>query len=361
MSSTSLLDLSCCQKQQRNHGMHRMPSWWMRAVGAILCMCLGWHGQAQAEHQPQLPQGIVGTLHSIGSDTLGDVVTQWAGEFSQRYPHARLQIQTAGSSAAPIAIIGGTASIGPMSRPLRPSETRSFVDKYGYQPTMLKVGIDAIGVFVHLDNPIESITAQQLDALFSQTRYCGAVQSITRWSQLYNNITDDGAIDALKERDIRMYGRNSASGTYSFFKANALCFGDYKAAVKQQPSSSAIIRAVANSPVGIGYASIGALNNQVKPLALTNREGVPIALTQANIQAGKYPLNRYLYLMINHPPGQALSPTLLAFLQYVLSDNGQLAVQRAGYVPMPKPLLDSQLRQITRTVQGAPKLEVLRN
>ncbi len=309
----------------------------------------------------QRPKGIVGTLHSIGSDTLGDVITQWAGEFARRYPHARLQIQTAGSSAAPIAIIGGTASIGPMSRPLKPSETRSFVDKFGYQPLMLKVGIDAIGVFVHLDNPIDFVTPEQLDAIFSETRYCGATQGLSRWSELAGNLSGSTAAVALTEHDIRMYGRNSASGTYSFFKANGLCVGDYKAEVKQQPSSSAIIRAVANTPVGIGYASIGAINNQVKPLALTNTAGELVALSQQNIQQGNYPLNRYLYLLINHPPGQALSPTLLAFLQYVLSDAGQQVVKRAGYVPIPSDLLATQRRQITRTEQGLPKLEVIRD
>jgi phosphate transport system substrate-binding protein len=274
--------------------------------------------------------GIVGILHSIGSDTLDDVITQWASAFQKRYPHIRIQIQTSGSSAAPIAIIGGTASIGPMSRPLRDSERQSFVKKYHYEPTMLTVGIDAIGVFVHPANPVQQISQYDLDAAFSVTRFCGARNNINRWWGLIksNDLTE------FAQSEIRLYGRNSASGTYAFFKQTALCAGDYKAEVHQQPSSSAIIRSVANQIDSLGYASIGAISNLVKPLALENQSGEYISLNEQNIQSGAYPLTRNLYLMINKPPEADLSPSLRAFLRFIYSDEGQSIVSQNGYVPV---------------------------
>lgn len=280
-------------------------------------------------------------MHSVGSDTLDDVITQWASAFQKRYPNVRIQIQTSGSSAAPIAIIGGTASIGPMSRPLRASEQQSFINKYQYEPTMLTVGIDAIGVFVHPSNPLKQISQLDLDAVFSVTRFCGGRSQIMRWSEFLR--TND--FSELGQSKIRLYGRNSASGTYAFFKQTALCSGDYKAEVHQQPSSSAIIRSVANQIDSLGYASIGAISKQVKPLALENKAGEFISLSEQNIQSGSYPLTRNLYLLINNPPDEDLSLSLQTFLRFIYSDEGQAIVSQNGYVPVSDAMRRRELAQ----------------
>ncbi len=195
----------------------------------------------------ELTPGVVGSITSIGSETLSSLMTEWATEFNRLYPQAKIQIQTTGSSAAPIAITAGTASLGPMSRPLKPSERQSFINRFGYEPTMVTVAIDAIGVFVQESNPLQSLSVDQLDRLFSATRYCTFGQPINYWHELLDD-SEYSLSDFAKfpEFPVQLFGRNSASGTYSYFKQKALCHGDYRNTVKQLSSSASIIHTVAN-------------------------------------------------------------------------------------------------------------------
>lgn len=290
-------------------------------------------------------KGIVGNMTSIGSDTLASLMTLWSAEFNRIYPLAKIQIQTTGSSAAPIAITAGTASVGPMSRPLKPSERQSFINKFGYEPLMITVAIDAIGVFVKDTNPLQSLTISQLDGLFSATRYCAARRSLKDWAELLTHEEYTQAEFAGVQRfPVRLYGRNSASGTYIFFKQHALCNGDYKAQVQQLPSSSSIIQTVANGIGSIGYASVGYQASGVKTLAIANSQQTPAySITPENVQSGQYPLARSLFLMINQQPEKPFSPVLAQFLKFILSEYGQDIVATAGYFPISNAQRDAQL------------------
>ena len=123
---------------------------------------------ALATYQPV--SGISGSLKSIGSDTLNNLMTLWAEQFTRFYPNAKSQIEGKGSSTAPPALISGTAQLAPMSRPMKPEEIDAFEKKFGYRPMELRVAVDALGVFVHKDNPIGSLTMKQVDGIFSSTR-----------------------------------------------------------------------------------------------------------------------------------------------------------------------------------------------
>jgi len=254
-------------------------------------------------------------------------MTLWAEDFKKQYPNINIQIQGAGSSTAPPALTQGTANLGPMSRKMKDGELAAFEKKYGYKPTAVPVAIDALAVFVHKDNPIKNLSIQQVDAIFSSTRKCGAESDATKWGDL-------GLSGAWSSRDIQMYGRNSVSGTYGYFKDNALCKGDFKSNVNEQPGSASVVQSVSSSINGIGYSGIGYKTSGVRALPIKNLEGEIYEPSEKNALNGKYPLARYLYVYLNKNPKQALNPLEAEFLKMVLSKQGQAQVEKDGYIPM---------------------------
>ncbi len=288
----------------------------------------------------QRVSGVSGTLSSIGSDTLANLMTLWTEAFKREYPNVTIQVQAAGSSTAPPALTEGTASFGPMSREMKDKEIEAFEARHGYKPTAIRVAIDALAVYVHKDNPIEALTIPQVDAIFSVTRRCGANSSIDRWGDL-----DLGG--SWASRQIQLYGRNSVSGTYGYFKQVGLCSGDFKNTVNEQPGSASVVQSVSASLNGIGYSGIGYVTSGVRAVPLAEYEGgEPVAATGENAIAGDYPLSRYLYVYVNKRPGTPLPPLEQEFLKLVLSRSGQEIVGKDGYIPMSARLIDRELRKI---------------
>jgi phosphate transport system substrate-binding protein len=288
----------------------------------------------------QRVSGISGNLSSQGSDTMNNLMTLWAEEFKRQYPNVNIQIQGAGSSTAPPALTEGTANFGPMSRQMRNNEIEAFEKRHGYKPTAVRVAIDALAVYVHKDNPIGGMTLKQVDAAFSATRRCGAETEARTWGDL--GLGGDWAA-----RPIQLYGRNSVSGTYGFFKRVALCSGDFKNSVNEQPGSASVVQSVSSSLNGLGYSGIGYRTSGVRAIPLARREGMPmVAATAENATDSSYPLARYLYLYVNRKPGSALAPLESEFLKLVLAKQGQQIVVKDGYVPMPWRLLERELRKL---------------
>jgi phosphate transport system substrate-binding protein len=276
----------------------------------------------------QKTSGIAGNLSSIGSDTLNNVMTLWAETFRKEYPSVQVQVEGKGSSTAPPALIAGTAQLGPMSRAMKADELDAFEKKFGYPPTQIRVAIDALAVYVHKDNPLEKLTLTQVDAIFSKTRRCGAPAAIDNWG-------DTGLKGGLAGQPIRLYGRNSASGTYGYFKETALCGGDYRDTVKEQPGSAAVVQGVTEDKQGIGYSGIGYKTSGVKALELAKDASSAYSSTEPEqVYAGKYPLSRFLYVYVNRAPGKPLDPLTEQFLRFVLSRDGQEVVVKDGYLPL---------------------------
>jgi phosphate transport system substrate-binding protein len=272
--------------------------------------------------------GVSGNLNSVGSDTLNDLMGYWAEGFQKQYPNVRIQIEGKGSSTAPPALIAGTAQLGPMSREMKPSEADEFEKKYGYKPTQIRVAIDALAVYVNKDNPISKLTLPQVDAVFSKNRRCGAQSDVTSWGQL-------GLGGDWTSRPISIYGRNSASGTYGYFKEHALCNGDYKDSVKEQPGSASVVQGVTEDINAIGYSGIGYKTSGVKALDLAPKENAPFGRADAaDVYGGKYPLSRFLFIYVNRAPNKPLDPLTQEFLRFVLSQEGQQLVVKAGYLPV---------------------------
>ncbi len=299
-------------------------------AGAISTVLAAGSAVAQVEVDPGLPEytpvsGISGNLSSIGSDTLNNLMTLWAEEFQGFYPNVNVQIQGAGTSTAPPAMTEGTANFGPMSRMPRDSEQAAFEERHGYPMTVVGVGIDTIAVFVNRDNPIEGLTIEQVDAIFSSTRRCGGAQDITRWGQV-------GLEGAWANRDITLYSRNAVSGTYGYFRQHAMCDGDFKDSINEQPGSSSVVQGVAESINGIGYSGIGYETSGVRAIAVGNPPVEPSGETAAD---GSYPLARFLYVTVNKHPNRDLNPLEREFMRLVLSRQGQEVVVRDGYIPLP--------------------------
>ncbi|OGW02172.1 MAG: phosphate-binding protein [Nitrospinae bacterium RIFCSPLOWO2_02_FULL_39_110] len=297
------------------------------------------------EVDPSVPayqkvSGVSGSLSSVGSDTMNNLMTLWAEGFAKIYPNVKVQIEGKGSTTAPPALIEGTSQFGPMSRAMKNEEIDKFEKKYGYKPTPMRTSLDALAVYVNKDNPLNGLSFTQVDGVFSKTRKGGAKENVKTWGQL--GLTGDWA-----NRPISLYGRNSASGTYGYFKEHALFKGDYKDEVKEQPGSASVVQGVTEDRYGIGYSGIGYITSGVHALPLSLKEGETFKeTTMENVISGSYPLARFLYLYINKSPNKPLDPLIREFCKYIFSREGQEVVIKDGYMPIPVKVLKEELSKL---------------
>jgi phosphate transport system substrate-binding protein len=303
---------------------------------ALACLVSGSlfaHSLFALDVDPNLPvyqktSGVSGSLKSIGSDTLNNLMTFWFEGFRSMYPGVRVEIEGKGSSTAPPALIQGTAQFGPMSRAMKSKEIDEFEAKYGYKPSVMRVGVDALAVFVHKDNPIKSLSLKQLDGIFSKNRKGGYPRDIKTWGDL-------GLSGEWANKPISLYGRNSASGTYGYFKSIACFKGDYKDSVKEQPGSSAVIQGVATDKYGIGYSGVGYKTADVNTVPLSvETGGTAYDAVAEHAYSGDYPLARFLYVYVNKNPNQPLEPVRAEFIKFVMSQQGQKIVLKDGFFPV---------------------------
>jgi phosphate transport system substrate-binding protein len=272
--------------------------------------------------------GVTGTIKTVGSDTMNNLVTMWTEDFRKLYPGVRVAVDGKGSSNAIPALVAGTSTFGPMSRDVKGSEIAEFQKKYGYKPVLVPTSIDMLAVYVHRNNPITGLTFQQVDSIFSSTRKLRAKERAKTWGQV-------GESGPSAAQGIACYGRGAASGTYGYFKEKVLGDGDYGNWVSELPGSSAVVQAVGKNPLGIGYSGIGYRTADVKPLALAEKPGgTPVAAEAANAYSGNYPLSRFLYIAVNHDPRKPLDPLRTEFLRFIFSQQGQTQVVKDGYLPL---------------------------
>jgi phosphate transport system substrate-binding protein len=310
------------------------------------CLLLVASVAAGQEIDPAIPSyakssgEVAGSLKCVGSDTMNNLVALWAEGFKKIYPSVREGIEGKGSASAPPALAEGTCTFGPMSRDWKPSEIDAFKAKHGYPPTRVPVAIDMLVVFVHRDNPLKSLSLQQVDAIFSKNRTGGAKDDIRTWGDL-------GLEGEWKDKPISLYGRNATSGTYGYFKEFALFKGDFKPTVKEQPGSSAVVQAIASDRYGIGYSGIGYKTADVRAIPLASAAGAAAVEPVApNAYSGDYPLARFLYLSVNRKPGVDLDPLRREFLRYVLSASGQADVKKDGYLPVTAQVAADALKEV---------------
>jgi len=284
--------------------------------------------------------GVSGNLSSVGSDTLNNLMTLWAESFNKVYPNVKIQIEGKGSSTAPPALIAGTAQLGPMSREMKGTEIDQFEKKFGYKPTPIRTAVDALAVFVNKDNPVKCLALEQVDAVFSKSRRFGYKEDIKTWGQL--GLTGDWA-----NRPISLFGRNSASGTYGFFKEHTMKNGDFKNEVKEQPGSAAVVQGVTVDRFAIGYSGIGYTTAGVRAVPLAEKAGVAcVEATAENAYDGRYPLARFLFVYINRAPGKAIDPLTREFVRLIQSKQGQEVVVKDGFFPIPASIAKEELAKL---------------
>ena len=302
--------------------------------------------QGQVKVDPKIPayekskDDVSGKIKSVGSDTMNNLMAYWAEGFKKQYPNVEVEVEGKGSGTAPPALIQGATQFGPMSRPMKKAEIDDFEQKHKYKPTALPTSLDALAIFVHKDNPIKSLTLQQVDAIFSKTRKGGAEKEVKTWGDL-------GLEGEWADKPISLYGRNSASGTYSFLKEHVLLGGDYKDSVKEQPGSAAVVQTVASDKYAMGYSGIGYKTADVRAVPLAkNAKAKAIEATAENVYADDYPLSRYLYIYVNYKPNSELDPLRREFIAYIFSKEGQETVIKDGYYPVTAKVAEKALKSV---------------
>jgi phosphate transport system substrate-binding protein len=303
---------------------------------------LGWAAPDEKQEFPtyKVTEGISGNLNSVGSDTLNNLMTFWAESFKKFYPNVNIGIEGKGSGTAPPALTQGVAQLAPMSRLMKPTEEDMFVNKWGYKPTPIRTSVDALAVFVNKDNPIKALSLEQLDSIFSKARRRGGKKDLKTWGDL-------GLTGEWADKPIALYGRNSVSGTYTFFKEHALKSGDYKDEVKEQPGSASVVQAVTTDRYAIGYSGIGYATSGVRAVPLMENPGeAAVEATAANAYSGAYPIARFLYVYINRAPSKPVDPLTREFIKLILSKEGQEIVLKDGYFALPVGVALEDLKKV---------------
>jgi phosphate transport system substrate-binding protein len=190
-----------------------------------------------------------------------------------------------------------------------------------------------------VETTLDKATLAEVDGVFSKARRRGG-KAISTWGQL--GLTGDWA-----SRPISLYGRNSASGTYGFFKEHVMMNGDYKDSVKEQPGSASVVQGVTADRFGMGYSGIGYKTSGVKNLSLAAKAGGPYSNgSYEEVVSGKYPLSRFLYIYVNKAPGKELDPVVREFLKLVLSREGQEIVIKDGYYPLSEKVVQEETAKL---------------
>ncbi len=323
----------------KQHGVTLLT--WVLLMGLFL---FGTPAKSEAQLKPTLdeevpgysPAGRVsGKVTVIGSNTMKTILEKWQDKLAEIQPGLAVTLQTEGSNTGAEVLVSGKAQIAAMSRPMTNEEINQFATRLGYPPTAVPVAVDALAVFVHKDNPLERITIQQLDAMFSTERRRGAMESLDRWEQL-------GIPGSWGKESIHVHVRNTNSGTYQFFKDLVDLGGTDKETTIVEPGAASVVAAIMKDPYAIGYSGIGYRTSQVKPLRIASKqEGPYIEATFDTATNGTYPLRRLLYLYVNQPPQGERSPVVSEIIKFAVSRDGQQAVVKAGFYPLPaKDLID---------------------
>ena len=181
---------------------------------------------------------------------------------------------------------------------------------------------------------------EQVDRIFSSTRKGSGGRSIDTWGDV--GLTGDWA-----SKPISIYGRNTISGTYEFFRQTALYSGEYKPEVKLQVGSEAVVEGVARDKFAIGYSGLGYKTGGVSAVPLSVFFGAKCYDTSVeSVLAGKYPLARYLYIYVNKKPGEALDAPRAEFIKYILSKDGQTQTEKGGYYPITEEIREAELQRL---------------
>ncbi len=257
-----------------------------------------------------------GNITVKGSDTLVILAQRWAESYMGKHSEVKIQVTGGGSGTGFAALQNNTTDLANASRKIKAKETEACIKAFGKRPTEYKVALDGLSVYVNASNPIEQLSVEELEAIFTG--------KITNWKDL-------GGSDS----PIVVYSRENSSGTYEFFKEHVLKGKDFLASAQTMPGTAAVLQAVGKDTQGIGYGG-AAYGAGAKHLRISAQKGgTPIDPTEETVLNGTYPIWRYLFIYVN----PALDKDEVgAYLKWIRSDDGQSIVKEVGYYPLPAPL-----------------------
>lgn len=275
-------------------------------------------------HIYQRVEGVKGTLRLCGSDTISQLAGNWASDFRKMYPEVEIKIDVQGARNAIPSVINQQADIGLLSREIRAAEVEQFKAKFGHAPVVLTPALESIAIFVHKDNPVESLTLAQLDAIYSTSLKRGAPKQALTWG-------DVGVGGKWATMPIVCQARDAETGSQVFFQRGVLGGGEFRQGMVGHASSVEMIKTIAGNQGAVGFAGSGYETPDVKAVPLAWKAGEPAS----KIETVGYPLLRPLQLIVNKAPNQELSLLEHEFIKYMFSRAGQQQVIVGGFVPMP--------------------------
>ena len=368
MSSGPTLTKEDAQMYHANDQSHRLVSKGLQVM-AMALVAAGWvgyptHAKAEqvgpfasvnvdanlAHYNPQAQ--VTGTVKVRGSETMYPLLSRLSLEFQRRQPKVNVDVKGGGSTKGieeflqpPLYKTGKVVLheerpnqfwLLASSRELFDAEIKQFVSENGYEPLAVPIAVDAVAVYAHKDNPLAGLTLDQVDAMFSTTRKRGAKTALNRWGQL-------GLSDGWEQAQIQLYGRDRRSGTRAFFQEHVLAGGDFVPTLHEEPGAASVILNLGRDQLGIGYSGLGLQSSTVRVIPLAENDGMPyVAPSSATISDETYPLRRVLYLYVNKDPKGTMPPAAKEFLAFLMSQEGQEAVVKAGFFPLP-------INQISKT------------
>jgi len=287
-------------------------------VGASIAVSLFVLGgcQGKAERGSRGGEGTT-SIRVEGSDTMVQLAQAWAEHYHQIQPSVSIQVLGGGSGVGIASLIDGNCDMANASREIEPKEIARVKANRGEEPKTHVVGHDALAIFVHKENPLDSISMEELAEIY------GDGGKISRWSQLGVKLQGDDTI-------VRVSRQNS-SGTYAYFREAVLGKNrDFKLGSIDQSGSKDVVALVSRTPNAIGYSGMGYATPEVKMLKVSKKKGEPaVAPTIENAKKGAYPITRALYIYtIGEPKGPVKQ-----YLDWILSPEGQKVVAELGYVP----------------------------
>jgi phosphate transport system substrate-binding protein len=259
---------------------------------------------------------FAGNITVKGSDTLVILAQKWAEVYMSQHPDAKIQVTGGGSGIGFAALQSQTTDLCDASRKAKPAELANCIKAFGKRPTEYAVALDGLSVYVHPENSLKELTIAQVGDIFT-----GRVKN---WKEV-------GGPDA----PITVYSRENSSGTYEFFKEHILKGADFAASAQTMPGTAAIVQAVVKDKSAIGYGG-AAYGGSSKLLSIKRDDASPaIEPTEENVETGKYPIWRHLYVYVNPALDKG---EVAAYLNWIRSDDGQKYVKEIGYYPLPKNL-----------------------
>ena len=258
-------------------------------------------------------------LQVEGSDTMVNLAQAWAERYSETNSNVQVQVSGGGSGVGIASLINGVVHIANASRKMKDKEVARMKENTGKEPVEFIVGQDALAVYVHKDNPIESISIGELADIY------GDGGETTTWAQL--GVKNTGC----NSGEITRVSRQNNSGTYVYFREAVLDKNDFKLGSIDQSGSKDVVSLVSTTPCAIGYSGMGYATDEVKMVPVSKAKGeAGIAPTVENAASGAYPIARPLHIYTAGEPTGAVKE----YLDWIMSPEGQQIVLEMGYVPV---------------------------